>query len=226
MSNSKPFSSALPKQGFDFFPLRLMAQGRYDKYVQRAIRQAGIRFDRANVVPVFTQLFEMAANILNVAPIADKHGDGSDENDTALRSAISECQDKIDWVTTIGRQVFYELVTHILAARRRFMAIHQFDDTELGSYARTLGVAVDKFDDAIRRHGWGRGREMRSLEGFDDSESEEEEDACDEMEICEELGTMSVNMTPLEEEGEKELCRGVESMEIEQDGEYNCESLH
>ena len=138
MSNSQVLTAALRSQGSGSFTL---VSG-HTADTSGAPCEAGVRLDRANVVPLLAKLFEMAAKSSILL---------RSQTSTTTRMTLSPLRhfrmpDKTTGPATIGFHVFYKLMTYILGTNHRFMAIHQFDDTEPGSYVRTMGVAVDEFN--------------------------------------------------------------------------------
>ncbi|OIW24482.1 hypothetical protein CONLIGDRAFT_685454 [Coniochaeta ligniaria NRRL 30616] len=160
----------LPKAGFAF-PHRSQVTSRdnYDILITAAIKKkTGSYLNRPNVVPILVCLFETAATTC----LAHVPGP-NDDNHTALLGAITTCQRGTPWAHKLPASAFIELLLYTRAARRMYRTITGFEDTDPGTWARTLGIAVDKFDDAVLQRGWGHTEEVLTLEADEDDATED-----------------------------------------------------
>jgi hypothetical protein len=160
----------MPQEGF-WFPYRDMVTShhKYDKKIKEAIVKAGVRFHRSHVVPLLVEMFEVAA----ITCLAVHTNQPTDTKQTALTGAIDICRRGTSWASRLFRAVFVDFLLSIRAARRMFLLVSGFDDTNTGSWGRRLGEAVDNFDVALSHCGWAGNRELLAMEAADDEDDED-----------------------------------------------------
>lgn len=227
----KYLADVLPKDGFDW-PYRHLHQvttrSKYDFDLQAALRAANITFKKADTTAALIAVFEMAATTVAAAAAAA----ASPGDQTLFRTTMAAVQYSTAWAGTLPPAAFTELLMYSRAARRRFLAVHGFDDTEAGSWGSKLGAAVDKFDAAVTRRGWGRTAEMLEAEG--DEEDEEDHAArarpappADSMEVCEAVEEMDISRQQMGEAEEEAMCAGFGDVEMgEAEGEAEGQEMN
>lgn len=158
----------MPESGFIFQDTdQVMSKLRLDDRIKEAITQAGVAFNHSNVAPLLVAVFEMAAVSVYVVYADD------DDDYKALLRVIKVCKIATEWARKLKTDLITELLLSIRAARRLYLDITGFDGTEPGSWAHTLGTAVDKFDAAVWHRGWGMSPEVLAFNATDENDEDE-----------------------------------------------------
>lgn len=154
----------LPSAGFQYPRVNnITTRARYDKAIQAAIRDAGIRYCRPVVTKLMITIFEIAAVTVNAVYVPD--GDASAIMAVYGAIDVTHHAHEVAWAHNLQPSIFHQLVLGIRAARRLSLKTLGVDDAETGSWAAMLGAAVDAFDEALARRGWSGSGELRALEG-------------------------------------------------------------
>ncbi|KAJ9134188.1 hypothetical protein NKR19_g8783 [Coniochaeta hoffmannii] len=167
-----PLSWAIPQPGF-LYPHHSQVTSRpgRDMSIKTAMYEAGVPLERSSVVPLLAKTKEMAA----ISCYAVYATEPDDTHWTALNGAIDACKRGTEWASGVPLAVFTDLLLSIRAARRMHLKVTGFDDTEPNSWARTLAVAVDEFDEAVQHRGWWTIPEFLAMEAADDDNDDDDD---------------------------------------------------